>query len=353
MVEKIILNGEYRRVNQKLIWMLPLAVGLITGCNQGGGGGGAGDSTVAVVNGAEVSEKDFHSYLERKRTVQVATPDGQIATLQVAGLLGLQGLQDMVNREILIQIAKDQNVMPDDAAIKKELDYQTKRDPQFVKRLNTAGLSLDQIKRDLSLDLARFNVVTKGITVTPKDVDDFIKSTPKAFETPAAVDLYWIVLNDPKNKAAVDADLKAGQQFPVVAGRYSVDPAAKTSSGQYPRRQENQLPPKLQELVKNMKPGTASQWLQDGNNSLKFFLQSRTPAGKIKIDDTIREAVRRQLAEQRGSQGNDLNKTLRDRLKTAKVEIKIPYMKEGWKSLMEALKQQDASAPAPGTGTGG
>lgn len=335
-------------MNQKLIWSLPLALTLVAGCNQGGAS--TADTAVAVVNGAQINKDDFHSYLERKRTVQVISQDGQIGALQVAGLLGLQALQDMVNRELLVQVAKDQNVMPTEADIKKELDYQTKRDPQFVKRLNTAGLSLEQIKRDVSLDLARFNVITKGITVKPADVDAFIKENPRAFETPASVDLYWIVLSDPKNKALVDADLKSGQQFPTVAARYSVDPSAKSLSGQYPRRQESQLPPKLRDLIKDLKPGASTAWVQDGSNSLKFYLQSRTAAGKIKIDDTIREAVRRQLAEQRGNQGNDLNKTLRDRLKTAKVDIKIPYMKDGWKTLMESVKQADSAAPggAPG-----
>jgi hypothetical protein len=68
------------------------------------------------------------------------------------------------------------------------------------------------------------------------------------------------------------------------------------------------------------------------------MLQSKTPESKLEITETVREQVRRRLAEMRGQQANDLGKTIQDRLKAAKVDITVPYLKKSWDTAMQALK---------------
>jgi hypothetical protein len=79
---------------------------------------------------------------------------------------------------------------------------------------------------------------------------------------------------------------------------------------------------------------------------VKFFLQSKTPESKLEITEQVREQVRRRLAEMRGQQANDLGKTIQDRLKAAKVDVSVPFLKTSWDQAMTALKSADQQAPA-------
>jgi foldase protein PrsA len=309
---------------------------IVAGCNKAGGSATAGGN-IAVVNGDPVTMDEFNSYLPRKSSVQVQTEQGA-QELRVAGSLGLQAIRDLINQKLLLQIAKDQNVVPTKDDVAKELKRQTDANAGFIKTLQAAGLSLDQIRSDLMIDLARFNVVTKGITVTPSDVDSYIKSNPTQFVNPATASVYWIVLRSAKNKPMVDKDLKSGEQFPVVAGRYSEVPTAKQDNGAYPTKVVSAMPQKLQGIIAKLEPGRTTDWIQDGQNSVKFMLQSKTPESKLEITETVREQVRRRLAEMRGQQANDLGKTIQDRLKAAKVDITVPYLKTSWDTAMQALK---------------
>jgi parvulin-like peptidyl-prolyl isomerase len=331
-------------LNKGIFAALPLLAVVFAGCNNSGGGG----KPVAIVNNDPINEMDYFKYLERKRTVLAVTPQGPV-DVQVAGSLGLQALRDLVNRRLLIQIAKDQSVSPTEEEIKRELDFQTKRNPQFVKALQSAGMSLTEIRADLSIDLARFKLLTKGITVTPADVDKYIKDNPTEFVSPAQVDLYYIQVSSDQGKKQVDAALKQGTSFPVAASRFSEAPNARTNQGQFPLRVLDQMPDPLQAIIKKAKVGTATDWVPDGGNFLKFFVANRTNEEKIKIDETIRESVRRRIAEERGSQANDLGKSIQEKMRSAKIDVKAEHLAQGWKEAMDQLKAEQASNSA-GTG---
>jgi len=334
-------------VRKNWILVLPAAVAVV-GCNSGSNpiSSSGAPTSLAVVNGEEIPMSDFHGYLERKQRVTVVTPDGQTMDLPLAGSLALQGMRDMVNRKLIVQMAKEEGVAPTDAEIKAEIDFQTKLRPDYVNQLKNAGLSLEEITEDLRVDLAQFKLITKGITVTQTDVDKFIKDNEKAFVNPSLAEVYIVVVRDAKQRQAVDADLKAGQQFPVVAARYSVDPNARRSNGLYPIREVEQMPEQIRVEVEKLKAGQTSDWKTFGSESVRFFVQSKTPSTPMKIDDLKREEVKRQLMVTRGSAASSLNEKLSERARNAKVEVKVDYLAPAWKRLSDQMKQSDAAAAA-------
>ena len=332
-------------MNKNLILFLPAAVA-VAGCNSGSNPMKASSAPqdLAVVNGETIKMADFHEYLERKRQVTVVTPDGQTMDLPVAGSLALQTMRDMINRQLIVQLAKEEGVAPTDAEIKAEIDFQTKLRPDYITQLKNAGLSLEEITNDLRVDLAQYKLVTKGVTVTPADVDKFIKDNQKSFVNPSLAEVYILVVQDPKQKAAADADLKSGQQFPVVAARYSMDPNARRSNGLYPVREVEQMPAPIKAEVDKLKAGQTSAWKQFGNESVKFFVQTKTPSTPMKIDDLKKEEVKRQLMMSRGSAASSLSEKLADRARNAKVDVKLEYLAPQWKRLSDQMQQQDAAA---------
>lgn len=365
-----------RRPESLKTHLTPLAVAALAslalvGCNRGGSSssvanvsGANGD--LAVVNGEAISMDEYYRYLEHKLSVQaVATqpvPAGQVAEFQVAAPLGFQALRDLINRRILLEVARDEKVMPTPEDVAKELEFKTKQRPDYMQALTSQGLSLDDIRRDLTLDLARERVITKGITVTPAQADEFIKNNPDQFKTPPQAKLCLVAVKDAAGKKQVDADLAAGKPFPQVAVEHSILPGVRQTNGYLPITNVQQMQPALQAIVAATGEGKTTDWKTDttqtGTQFVKIYVEQKTAAKPIPITDTIKENVRRQLALQQGGQASDLPKRLVDKLRTAKITVNPPSLRTLWENAFKSLQAQDVqantrtgNAGAPGAST--
>lgn len=328
----------------------------LVGCHGGGGSGttGAGGD-VAVVNGEAISNDEYFRYLERKPLVQVGAREpmqvqaGQIVEMQVATSLGFQALRDLINQRVLLDVARDENEMPTADEVKKELDYQTKANPQFMPALTAQGLTLEEIRRDLTIDLAKQKIVTKGITVSPADADAFIKANPDKFKTPEQAKVCLVQVKDVASQKQVDADLAAGKSFEDVAVQHSDDPRVRQSRGVATVGDVGRLAqtqPELAQLIRSTPDGKATDWKPDGNTGrfVKIFVEQKVASKPVPITDTIKENLRRQMAMERGSQATDLQKRLYEKLKTSKIVVNSPALKTLWDKLFATLKDQDVQA---------
>ncbi len=313
------------------ISVLGLALFLV-GCKGGGGGG----ETMATVNGETISKDQYISHLERKIQVLVQSQNGPVQ-VPVAQPLNFQALNDLVNEKLLLQMAKQESVLPSDADVNEEMKFQTSKRQDFIISLTSQGLTLTDIKGELMKSLARHNLLSKGVTISDAQVDAFIKDNPKEFEEPALVDLTWIVLKNAADKAKVDADLKTGQTFGIVAKNYTTAP----SGPQYPSREFDKFPARLKGVVEKMAENGTSDWLQDGATFVKIHVEKKTPASKVQIKEWMRIEIRRKLAEQKGSAAMDLNKKLLNSRKAAAIVITRAGLKERFEQLSKSLKEAD------------
>jgi hypothetical protein len=322
----------------------------VVGCNRGG------DTAIATMNGEPITAEEYHQYLEMKPTVMVVAPDGNAGSLPVAGSLGFQAFNDLLRQKALKQIATDEGVWPTDEDIVKEMEFRKKYQPDFIRNLNSRGFSLEVIKRDLALQLAEERLITKGITITTEEAEKYIKDNPKQFEEPERIDVLMVVVND-QQKEAVDKDLGAGQMFQVVAQRHSIAPGARqnvrrslTNLDALRARPESKS---LMEILDKTPELRATEWIRDNNSWAKFYIERKVAAKSLTVDDTLKERVRRDLAKIRGTQGNDLQKRVVDRIKEAQVEVQSSYLKEPWKQAMEQLKASESNAAVPAQGMTG
>jgi parvulin-like peptidyl-prolyl isomerase len=319
-------------------------IGLTTGCK-----GGSSDS-VATVNGIQITKKDFDEYLLRKPTVVVQTSNGP-QEARVAETLGLQALRDLVNRQLTLQLAKDMGVSPSQDEIQKEIEFRVKRDPNYLQTLTSQNIGLDLIKRDVELELSRERIVTHGIVVTPTDVDKFISENPDKFRNPPTVNALFIVVTSPADKKQVDAELATGQNFQIVAERYSKAPNVRQTHARAAETDLEKYPTPFRKALENTTEGKTTDWIQAGPTQfLKFYVEGKTAASPIKIDDTIKEVVKRQLMVQKGMNATDLQSRLLAEFKKSKIDVSLDPLKSGWKSVSDALNApssgQTPSTPA-------
>lgn len=336
--------------------LIPTALIVSVGALLAGCGGKSAES-LASVNGDSITMEQFNEYLMVKPTVAVITNNGP-ATAQVADTLAFQALNDLVRQRVLLQMAKDEGVFPTDAEVGSELDFQTKLRPNFVRDLTARGLTLDMIRRDLTVQVAQQKLLTKGINVTMEEVDQFIKDNPARFTRPESAQMLWIVVDD-AGRAAVDADLRAGQAFASVAVRRSAVPNARENQGRLvvqgnpnvPLSTLDQLAPGLANTIRNTPEGRQTGWIRSGQQFAKFLVERKQAAEKQTLSDAQKEQLRREIAATRGSAALDLNKRILDRLKEARVTVNVQPLREPWNRAMKRLTEEGEQPAGNPTGT--
>jgi hypothetical protein len=351
-------------VKKALFGMSIVAVAM-AGCKGGGGSveSAVGTNELAVVNGQSIPITYYYSLMEHADLVTAIVdpnslvPDStgkfppQVTRVQITPALNLQVLRDAINSELIRQLAKADNLYPSGEAIDKEIAYQQSRDVDYVKKLNNQGFSVEQIKDRIGLELARFNLLTKGMSATPEDIDKFIADNPTKFINPASASLLMIEVGDKNTKALADKELSQQQLFSAVAQHYSIQQNGKSLGYHFPQTNLDRFPPALRALVDKTKEFSTTDWQYDAptKHYVKFYIERKVPAKKITIDDKIKEAVRREVLATKGQQANDVNKRINDFLKTSKIEIKVNALQEPWKQAFEQLVKNGDQAEKPGS----
>lgn len=322
----------------------------LVGCGQKTSG------ELVQVNGEGITLDQFHRFLEAKPTVNVTTGDGQVVQAQVSESLAFQAFQDLMRQRILLQMAKDYNVAPTEKDVLDEIEFQKKRNPNFIKDLQTRGLTLGEIRESLAVDLSRERLLTRGITVTTEETEKFIKDNPRQFVEPATVDMLWLLVKDEAAKGQVDRELNAGQQFSAVAQQFSTFPGARQSP-RFPQRAQAALPPVIRNAIAKVGDAQQSAWLKLPEGWARFYVERKEAEKPVVMDETKKKALQRELAVRRGLQANDLDKALLEQLKASKIDVKYEDLKDPWKKAEERLKQetdmqaktatQAGAAPAP------
>jgi parvulin-like peptidyl-prolyl isomerase len=347
----------------KKIWKLSFAgSGLIVALSLIGCGGPSGSSgALATVNGDNISMQELVEYIQRKPTVIVDTQSGpQLARVTSGQSLGFQAMRDLIVDKIVEQIAKEQGVYPKDSDVAAELDFQQKVADLRPQRLNiakealAAGYSTESFKHQLLVDLCRMRIMTKGITVTPQEVEDYIKTNPdnELFTDPPRIKALMILVprSDEAKKKKVDDALKQGQPFLTVANEYSIDPQARAATWHYHVDNVNQMPPQVRALLEKTAVGASTDWVAANEGFVKFSVEQKTPAKpKDTKDPTVREIVRRSLAAQKGQATIDINGMIQAKLKNAgeKGIVIVPHnYQDTWKRVMDQMLAAPAQPSA-------
>lgn len=327
----------------------------MTGCGGSAGGGG---EVVAVVNGERITKAQYYDFMEVKPEVQVRLQNGQVANAAVADTIGFQSLQDLIRQRVIVQLAKDQKLEPSPSEVDAELQFQKSRDSNFVTALLKKGLTLDQIRDSLHIDLSREKLLTAGITITDSDVTTYISKNKQQFTIPALFDAKWIFVKDDAKKRQVERSLNTGDSFPTIARRFSDDPDAKANNGQFANRNLDALPPAIKGEIQKVALGEKTKWIKLEDGWALFLVESRTPSKYKEPDKTERTWIKRQLAIQKGIQTNDLDRRLLKKLQESKIDVTYQELKDPWGVAWQKIKDADpnkapdAEGKTEGTDTG-
>lgn len=199
---------------------------------------------------------------------------------------------------------------------------------EFEKQLQDWGLSLDELKarvrKDESVKKLFNKEITSRINITDTEVGAFYNSNRGMFNLPEPqVHLAQIVVTprpDPNvrnlknDKArtedeavrkikAIEARLRQGEDFAMVAQSYSEDPQTTPNGGDLgflPESSLDKASPDLRKLVLSLQPGSLSNVIRTGDGYRILKVISKEPAGQRDLNDPrAQQSIREILIERK------------------------------------------------------
>jgi peptidyl-prolyl cis-trans isomerase SurA len=239
----------------------------------------------------------------------------------------METMRGLIDNEILLQRAEKLSVMATDADVDTKInEYRapyTKE--QFEQQLKAKSMTLDdlkmQVRRELSVDKLINKEITSKINITDAEVSSFYASNRKGFNrAEPTMHVMQIVVtpapdpnvrnlkgdkaknDDEANKKihAIEARIRSGQDFAMMAQNFSEDPQSAPNGGDLgdvPESAFEKTPPELRKLLFSLQPGQVTPVLHlPGGDYRILKMIAREPAGQRELGDPrVQQSIRENL----------------------------------------------------------
>lgn len=299
---------------------------------------GCGRKGLINVNGTKIGKDEFYARLERipvqtiKGGQQVTVPAGQYV------------IEQMITENLILQLAKKENVAPTDAQLDAKLRYLKARSGgEFAQQLKQAGATQEDWKRNMRPQQAIINLMTKGVTVSDaevkKEYDKALATRPSPFVHPAQVH-YSIIVADKKDK--IDKAykmLQENQEFSTVALRLSEDKftANRGGSAGWLAMDTPRIPKEVKAAAFATPVGryTKPMHITVGNSSGWLILKTdQTRKATTDSFESVKTLLREQIALSKANRQKFAD-LMRNYIKTANIKVNA----DRYKTIPEEMKK--------------
>ena len=281
----------------------------------------AGPDVWAVVNNHEIRRDQVEKYY-RSSALEQQQPTSN-PSQEEALSLKLNVLDELINDEILLQLAQKQNLNATDGEVEdKFTEFKSPyTEEEFQKQLKDRNVTVDdlrqEIRRKLSIDKLLNREVKSKISITDQDVADYFNLNRAQFnvsETQYRVAQIIVtprkdpqIRNRKNDDATTDLEAKrkiaallqklnSGSDFSQLAADYSEDPTTAATGGDLgyiPESALEKTDPALKKAVTSMKAGEISGIItqRDGYYILKL-LAREAPGQRELTDPTVQQSIR-------------------------------------------------------------
>lgn len=280
------------------------------------------ENVAASVNGRAITFEDLSKQYKVLFPSQEESPgEDQMAIQKMEILRGL------IDNEIMLQRAEKLGMIAVDTDVNAKLtEFRAPyTQEEFRKQLEARNLTEDQLRaqlrRDLSIEKLFNREIISYITITDKEVKEFYEANKASFNlVEPQIHLAQVLVtpypnpnvrnlrsdkaqNQEQAKAkisAIEARLKQGEDFAMLAQAYSEDPNTAANGGDLgfiPESQLEQASVEIRRAVMSLQPGQISPIIETAEGFRILKLISREPAGQRELEDprvqqTIRETLR-------------------------------------------------------------
>lgn len=288
---------------------------------------------VATVNGEPITAAEYYRKMEFLPGVGTVSNNKFIESPPA-----FLALEKLINERLILLVAKKKGVAPTAGEIDNELKKRKAETPERYQRMTDLGMTDTEFKSQVMLDLAQFNLLTMGITVTDQQVAEHYNTNKFSYTSPATVKLRVIVVENLTNRDKVDLALKT-KDFAVVAREMSTD-LTKFDGGNLPEVDISRLPTNVLNQVQITPAGSNTAWIESSGSFSKYKIETKTEAKQLPLDDKLKLVIKRRLMLEFGEAKNNVRAMLDEVRKTAKVQINAVGLQKLWDSYMQDYLRQ-------------
>jgi peptidyl-prolyl cis-trans isomerase SurA len=273
-----------RRMNTRALGGLVASVAALTVCGSAGAQtreletkGVMLDSIVAIVNDGVVLNSELDVQIdvvsERLRAQKLELPAQNVLRQQVLERLVLQEIQlQRANHDGLKVSDEVLNAALQDVAKRNNLTLSQLPDALAGQGIDYAGYR-DDLRKEITLQMLRQRDVLERISVTPKEIDQYLDKQAKMPSQHNEYNVSHILIAVPQEATPAQVEsaaqraadvyqkAKGGEDFARLALAYSNSQTA-LEGGSLGWRKESELPTFLTDLVAKLKPGEVSEPLR-------------------------------------------------------------------------------------------
>jgi foldase protein PrsA len=212
-------------------------------------------------------------------------------------------------------------------------------------------LTADSVKDQIRYALMQQKLITQGVTVTDKEVEDFYNQNKQSmFTTPEQVDAYQMTLPTEAGAKEAKQMLDKGANFELVAHSKSID-QYKDSGGKLPTVQKGSFTPpgisrEVMDQIFKLAPGKVSDPIKSGNNWVIVKVDKVKPQTTRTLAD-VKEDLRQQLMMQKAQQGGQYQR-FQQRMMELRRDADIQVGLDQFKAPIQQQQQQLKQQPVPG-----
>ena len=287
---------------------------------------------VAKVNGHDI-KRDLITR-ELKKAVEQYKKRGMALTGDQEKSAAKSLIEDEIGRTLLVLKAKDSGAKVSEKMLSarlKEVKSKFKSDSIFEHRLADRGMTVDQYRHELEIDMYMDQIIKKEIEpkikIAEKDSQDYYNKNKKKFESPEKIRASVMLLNfsPSEGKAGEQAVLKKfesildqvknGTGFDDMAKKHSQDSLA-SKGGDLGFFTRKQMLPAFSDRAFKMKVGEISEIFRTGHGFHVLKVTDKKPGG-LSPFEAEKAKIEKFLTNKKVSQAT------RDYIETLKKQAKI------------------------------
>ncbi|HZI50461.1 MAG TPA: SurA N-terminal domain-containing protein [Terriglobia bacterium] len=300
--------------------LVVLGFACLVGCSSSAS---VSEDVVARVNSKEITAEQLEKLYQARLTEASLTGSQQAPTPEESQALKFQLLTQMIDDEILLQMAAASNLSATDAEVETKFTEAKSQytEEGFQDLLKTRKVQPEDLKADirktLTLEKLITNQITSRIVVSQSEINEVFEKNKANFNLPEGYHLQHIMVtpypetvNNAKRddaKSPIEAqtkitrllrDIQGGLDFAVVARDWSEDVDSAPNGGDLSFRSLadlEKLDPKLKSAVQRLKVGESSGVIETRYGYHLLKLLARDPGGQKDLTNAQVSAQIRQV----------------------------------------------------------
>jgi peptidyl-prolyl cis-trans isomerase C len=301
------MRQKFKRQSDSILTILCLGGLLLSaGCRYFKAGGDQNDQTPVILelNGDPVHASAFDRFV-KARLSDIAS--SQLDLDQQRSSL----LDEFVQRQLVVREAQNQNIVPTDEEISRELESQYKQTTTDGAEQNQAVLQSTERRFEIGEDLLTMTFYNKkvlnNVQVTAAEIEADYAAHRAEYERKNGFYVREIrVYEDAEAQKLYRQALAKPDDFAVLAREYSDAPTAARGGLIY--YEADQLPPSLEQAITPLKVGSISKVVKSNFGYHIFKLEQR--AEPLSLEKVKQEIETRLLSEKKQALIDDFNRRL-------------------------------------------